>query len=32
MPSLYVYVGATLYLLFAAWCMSGPKSPQSDAE
>jgi hypothetical protein len=32
MPSLYVYAGAMLYLLFAGWCMSGPKNPQSDAE
>jgi hypothetical protein len=31
MPSLYIYVGALLYLLLAAWCMGAPK-PISSAE
>ena len=25
MPSLYIYVGAFLYLLFAAWCLGTPR-------
>lgn len=26
MPSLYIYVGAVLYVFFAAWCMGAPRN------
>jgi hypothetical protein len=32
MPSLYIYVGAVLYLFFAAWCIGAPRNPAEKSE
>jgi hypothetical protein len=32
MPSLPVYIGAILYLAFAAWCMGAPPNPSEGSK